>query len=140
MPASQPVPIAIGRVVELAQFSGPPLAMPLTIVRGDSLELVFRLYRRVDECGHGSGVQTLTGLQARAAIRRAPDHPVIYALTATVDTTAGSGRVTLSASAAVTRLLPDHGVWDVEINDGTDALRKTIAGGPVLFLRDVATG
>jgi hypothetical protein len=134
------VPIEVGRIAELAQFASPKLDLELPIVRGDSLEFVFRLYRRVDECGRGAGPQTLTGLQARAAIRRAPDHPSIYVLTATVDTSAGSGRVTLSASAAVTRLLPDHGVWDLEINDGSDALRKTIAGGLVKFVRDVATG
>jgi hypothetical protein len=142
----QPVPIGIGRVGDFSRYVGPTLRMPLPVQRGDSIGIVLRAFREVTTCSDGSmygtSPQVLTGLQARATIRRAKDHPLVFALTVTVDQTgAGSatrGEITISADATVTRLLPDHGVWDLELNDGTDTLRKTIAEGPVAFNRDVS--
>lgn len=129
------IPIALGRVSELAN-RGVPERYDLTVVRGDSLGVVFRMYREVDACGDGSGVQTLTGLQGRMMLRAAPDYPVSHDLTVTVDDTAGSGRVTISADSTETRSLPETGVWDLELSDGTDDLRKTVLHGNWRILRD----
>lgn len=149
-----PVPIQIGPIAILPSLDTPARHFDLRVQRGDSLSLVFRAFREVIggdvDCGcssssspeYGTSPQVLTGLQARATIRRAKDHPVEYPLTVVVDVTgAGSptrGFITVSASAEVTRLLPDHGVWDLELNDGTDALRKTLVEGRLLFGRDIS--
>lgn len=153
--AENPIPIPIGRVADLASLPAPVLGYVLRLQRGDSLDVYFRAFREVyagpgSGCGcnpdapFGSGTspQVLTGLQGRAVIRRAKDHPQVFPLTLDVDQTgAGSptrGIIRVTADATVTRLLPDHGVWDLEVNDGTDALRKTLVEGPVSFNRDVA--
>jgi len=150
-----PIPIGIGRVAQIASLPTPVVKAVLHVQRGDSLEVVFRAYRDVvggpgsgcacdlaNPYGSGSGIQILTGLQGRAVIRRAKDHPQAFPLTVGVDQTgAGSptrGIIRITADATVTRLLPDHGVWDLELNDGTDLLRKTLVEGPVAFNRDVA--
>jgi len=148
-----PVPIPIGRIADFPGYLGPSLIIPLQIQRGDSLRWVFRAYREVTGApgagcvdpdypyGRGTGPQALTGLQGRAVIRRAKDHPQEWALAVAVDQTSGtptSGQIIVTAPANETRLYPDHGVWDLELNDGTDVLRKTVAEGPVAFNRDTA--
>ena len=152
---SNPIPIPVGRVSDLASLPTPALRAILRIQRGDSIEVVFRAYREVvggpgsgclcdlaNPYGSGSGIQPLTGLQGRAVIRKAKDHPQDYPLTVDVDQTgAGSstrGLIRVTAPATVTRLLPEFGVWDLELSDGTDTLRKTLAEGRVEFNRDVA--
>lgn len=150
----QPIPVAIGRVAELGRLVS-VLVVPLQYQRGDSMELVFRAFREVSggpgsgcavdpaaPFGYGSSPQVLTGLQGRATVRRAKDHPQVFPLTVDVDQTgAGSstrGLIRVIAAAGVTRLLPDHGVWDLELSDGTDNLRKTLVEGPVAPNRDVS--
>lgn len=148
----QPIPVAIGRVAELGRLAG-VLVVPLQVQRGNTIEFVFRAFREVTHgpgsgCvdpsapfGRGSSPQVLTGLQGRALVRRAKGHPIEYPLTVDVDQTgAGSstrGTVRVLADASVTRLLPDHGVWDLELSDGTDSLRKTIVEGPLAPNRGV---
>lgn len=153
--AQNPIPIAVGRVADIASLPTPALGYILRVQRGDSLDVYFRAYREVyagpgagcgcnpsAPFGTGTSPQVLTGLAGAAVIRRAKDHPMAYPLTVDVDQTGvGSstrGIIRVTADATVTRLLPDHGVWDLEINDGTDTLRKTLAEGPVSFNRDVA--
>lgn len=137
--ADSSIPIQIGRIADFAQFRD-PTEHDLTIVRGDSLELVFRMFRSVDKCtGLGSGAQTLTGLQGRFILRAALDHPFPFEMDVAVDVAAGSGRVTVTGTAADTRALPILGVYDLELNDGTDALRKTVVKGGFTLTRDTAS-
>jgi hypothetical protein len=152
---ANPIPIPIGQVANLASLPTPVLRAALRVQRGDSLDVVFRAYREVfggpssgcacdpnNPFGSGTSAQVLTGLQARAVVRRAKDHPQEWPLVVIVDQTgAGSptrGIIRVTADASATRLFPDHGVWDLEVNDGTDTLRKTLVEGPLAFNRDVA--
>ena len=128
--------IEVGQIADIATFSS-PTKVDLSPMRGDSLSAIFRLYREVDDCGDGHSAQTLTGLTGRATVRPAPDHPLSYALTVTVDTAAGSGRVTISATDTQTRLMPETGVWDLELTNGA-GVRKTIVRGTWRMTRDAA--
>ena len=155
---SNPIPIGIGRVADIASLPTPVLRATLFVQRGDSFELVFRAYREVclfhGGCaprgcacdfdypyGTGSGIQILTGFQGAAAIRKAIDFPQVSVLTVDVDQTgAGSptrGIIRVTADPTATRVFPEFGVWDLEINDGTDQLRKTLMEGPMVLNRDV---
>lgn len=153
--ASNPIPLQLGPVGELSSLRTPSLRMLLQIERGDSLDLYFRAYREVTggpgsgcACnpsfpfGIGSAPQILTGLTGGSEVRKAIDHPQIYPLGVDVDQTgAGSptrGIIRLFGDASITRMLPGTGVWDLELGDGTDALRKTLAEGPFALTRDVS--
>lgn len=137
IPTPNEIAIPIGLVSEIARFSQ-PTKHDLTIMRGDSFAVVFRLYREVDACG-GFSPQTLAGLQGRMVFRWAPDHPLSLSGTVVVDTATGSGRVTVTATAAITRQLPDVGVFDLELHDGTDVLRKTIVRGAFRLVWDATS-
>lgn len=130
-------PIQLGRVQDLAQFSN-PARVNLQHTRGDSFQLALRLYEEVDACGDAHGAQTLTGLTGRAVLRMAVDHPSSWNFAVSVDTSAGSGRVTVSATALETRLMPETGVWELELTDGAST-RKTIVRGCWKMTRDIAT-
>lgn len=153
--AASPIPLQVGRTADLASLPTPVLSMVLRVQRGDSLDLYFRAYREVTggpgsgcACdpsypfGIGSAPQVLTGFDGRSEVRKAIDHPEIYPLTVDVDQTgAGSstrGIIRVTADASVTRMLPGTGVWDLELNDGTDTLRKTLVVGPHRLDRDVS--
>lgn len=98
--------------------------------------------------GRGVSPQVLTGLQGRATVRKAKEGKQgkqgaeQWDLTVTVDQTgAGSptrGTVIVQADATLTRTFPEFGVWDLELSDGTDSLRKTIVEGPLWVNRDVS--
>ena len=150
-----PIPLQVGPVADIASLRS-KLRYMLAIERGDSLDLYFRAYREVTggpgsgcACnpsypfGSGSSPQVLTGLAAVSEVRKAIDHPQVYPLSTDVDQTgAGSptrGIIRVFADASVTRMLPGTGVWDLELNDGTDVLRKTLAEGPFALARDVST-
>lgn len=128
------IPVQLGRVSELANRIVPE-RHDLEVVRGDSLAIVLRMFREVDECGDGSGAQTLTGLTGRLFVRAAPDHPTSHELTVTVDDTAGSGRVTISADEDETRTFPETGVYDLELDDGSN-IHKTVVRGLWKMVRD----
>lgn len=132
MPAE--IPIAMGRFVDLAA-RGAPERYNLKAVRGDSFQVVLRMYREVDACGDGSSPQTLTGLSGRMVVRAAPDYPTSHAFTVDVDDAAGSGRVTCTATAEETNLMPETGVWDLELYDGA-GLVKTVVNGVWTLVRD----
>lgn len=130
------IPIELGRVSEIAN-RGVPERYDLRVVRGDSLAIVFRMFREVDDCGDGSGAQTLTGVSARMAIRPAPDSALTYSLDVTVNEAAGNGRVTVLADDNETRLFPETGVWDLELFvEGV--YRKTVVHGTWQMLYDHA--
>ena len=134
--ATPEVPISIGNFSELAQFRS-PTDYTINVVRGDSLTYIFRMFREVDCSGSGGGPQTLTGMTGRAVIRKTWDDPMLYTLTAVVDTDAGSGRVTVTATPAETRVLPDFGVWELELTNAGETIRKTVVMGSVEFTRDL---
>jgi hypothetical protein len=124
----------MGRVADIAS-RGIPEKYDLSAVRGDSFQVVFRMYSEVDACGYGSLAQTLTGLTGQMRVRPATDHPLSYSFAVAVDDTAGSGRVTCSATSEETLLMPETGVWDLELSDGA-SLRKTLVRGTWRLLRD----
>lgn len=95
--------------------------------------------------GRGIAPQVLTGLQGRATVRKAKEGKQgaeKWDLTVTVDQSgAGSptrGIVTVTADAVLTTTFPEFGVWDLELSDGTDNLRKTVVEGPLWVNRDVS--
>jgi len=146
---ANPIPLQIGRVSELASLPTPVLKTVLFITQGDNLDVVFRAFREVTHpcggcCGPchpdfpfgiGSGPQVLTGLQGAGTIRKAFGVPFAYDLTVEVDQTgAGSptrGLIQVTATGQETRLFPGFGVWDLQISDNTDTLRKTLVEGPI---------
>lgn len=130
------IPIELGRVSEIAN-RGVPERYDLEVVRGDSLAIVFRMFREVDECGDGSGAQTLTGISGRTMVRAAPDHAQAYSLDVTVNEDAGNGRVTILADEDDTRIFPETGVWDLELYV-TGVYRKTVIHGTWRMLYDHA--
>ena len=153
--ADQPIPIQIGRVQNLASLPTPVLRTILFITQGDNLDVFFRAYRDVvypPDCsggcgpcnpdfpfGIGSGPQILTGLIGAGTIRTALGVPFTYDLDVFVDQTgAGSptrGNVQVTASGVQTRLFPGFGVWDLQISNNTDNLRKTLVEGPIEYTR-----
>lgn len=141
---AQPVPIKVGRISDFASYVGPTLIVPLPVQRGDSLQLIFRAFRDTSGCEpdiSGTSPQVLTGYAGSASVRRAKDHPISYPLTVSVDQTGpGSptrGQILISATPEQTRLMPDHGVWDLDIFLGVPpTIRKTVAEGPLYLNRD----
>lgn len=135
-------PLAIGPVDDLWSLETPG-KLVLRITRGDAFRMVVRLFESVEASGCGSrGVspQTLVDLEARCTIRPSPSHALYTEVECQVDDAVGSGRITLSLTPEVTRTLYDWGgTVDLELSDGSDLLRKTIAIGRVEFLQDVSS-
>jgi hypothetical protein len=126
--------VQIGKISDLPLFTKTQ-KLDLKATRGDSFQAELRMYREVDGCGYGVSAQTLAGLTGRAMVRPSVDHPLSWELTVTVDETAGSGRVTLAATDEETRMMPETGVWELELYDGA-GLRKTIVAGKWKLSRD----
>lgn len=135
------IPVAVGPISDFASFNE-VTEVDLRVMRGDAIRVVFRCCERVESTGCGSrgySPQTLAGYVAQATIRPAVGSNMSTAATVTVDTAAGSGRVTIQLSPSVTRTLYEHGgAYDIELSDGTDALHKTIVRGRVIFDRDLS--
>jgi hypothetical protein len=112
--------------------------MDLPIYRGDSLSFLVTL---IDQAT-GAPI-ALTGLTGRASIRKAKDDPTEYPLTVTVSQDAAggatTGQISVSADGQTTFVLPQIGVWDLQLDDGSPAgvFRKTVVAGRVRFDRDV---
>lgn len=130
------IAVPIGRFAELGQLRS-VYEWDLEFVRGDSLEIVFRMFKDVNCEGDGSRPQTLTGMSARARIRKAIDYPVYVDLTAVVDDSAGSGRVTVTATAEETLLYPEYGIFELQLYEIAGPLAKTVVQGQALMIRDV---
>jgi hypothetical protein len=118
---------------ELALITG-PVHKDLTVYRGDSLRVEFRLRK----CS-GSYL-VLTGLDGRATIRLAKDDnatPVTLAVA--VDQTSGPtrGTVVVTATPQQTLVFPQVGVWDLELHTTDGTFRKTVVAGRLQFTRDV---
>jgi hypothetical protein len=146
MPRPRPpreTPIAIGPVTDLSNFDKPTRA-DIYVTRGDLFRVTFRCCESVEEkdsgnCGvRGVVPQTLEGYQARAQIRRAVGDNFWTDLDVALDEAPGSGRIVISATPEVTRMLYEHGgVWDLELGDGTEDWYKTIVQGKVHLTRDI---
>ncbi len=150
-----PVPLQIGKIENLESLQTPVLKMILRPSRADSFVFYFRAFREVTggpggPCGCdprypfgiGSSPQVLTGYGGSSEVRKALDYPGIFNLSVGVDQTgAGSparGLIKLSATPEQTRMLPQGGVWDLSLNDGTPDFRKTLVVGNFKLILDVS--
>lgn len=134
-------PVAVGPISDFASFNETN-SFTLKVIRGDALRVVFRLCEAVEEdpsfCGsRGISPQTLDGYVAQAQIRPSVGASNWTDLTCTVDETAGSGRITVTATPVITRMLYEHGgFWWLELWDGVaDSFYKTVVSGPVELVR-----
>lgn len=87
-----------------------PKRYDLTIVTGDSFELILRLREKVN------GVQTpipLAGYEVAAQIRDAPRQRLVVAFAASI-TDEADGEVTLSLTTTETLLLTANATWDLQ--------------------------
>ena len=109
-------------------MSAPTLTQPLIIDQGALFRLVVE-WRDQD----GSPIP-LTGYSACAHLRATHASPQIVLAFSSSDGTAlieaAAGRITLAASAAITRALqaPSTGVWDLEVESPTGDVTRLLQG------------
>ncbi len=70
-----------------------------------------------------------------------PDGPILADLVVTVDQAAvgqpTTGQVRVQGDAVESAKIPEQGIWDLQLTDGTDDFVKTVFAGPTLFTLDV---
>ncbi len=134
MPHTPEIAVPIGRFSELAQWRS-VYEWDLELVRGDTLEIIFRVFREVDCEGHGSRPQVLTGMSARARVRSAVDYPIYTDLTCSVD--APTGRITVTATSEQTSLMKEYGIFELQVYETSGTMQKVIVQGQLKMTRDI---
>lgn len=106
----------------------PPQAYDLSVYRGDTFRLQFRLWNDVAK----TQPTDLTGVTAAAEVRDSSTTTPVGTFTTGI----AANVVTVSATATQTRQLPDLAMWDLQLTWGSGDI-QTIVRGVVRAVGDI---
>lgn len=117
-----------------------PVTVDLTVYRGDTFSMFFRLRHRLEDGTSGDYI-VLTGRTPKAQIRATSDTNTVMAEFVAVlgDQALYPGSVLLTLPSTVTAAMSAGGTWDCQlVTEGTNPpVVKTYISGAVTLIKDV---